>query len=85
MRKYLFAICAAALFAIPTAAFSESSNVALGGVRVQPSHRYFSRYEGLYDRYESEQCRLLRASCSHKDELGEQKIGNCRKFRELCD
>ena len=78
MRKGLFGICAAALFAIPTVAF--------GAVRVGPSHHgYYNRYEGLYDRYESERCRMLRPSCTHKQELGEQNIGNCRKFRELCD
>ena len=37
MRTYMLAI-AAALFAIPSAAFSESSH-----------HRYYNRYEGLYE------------------------------------
>ena len=37
MSKYLFVLCTAALFAIPTAAFSESIHVALGGVRVEPA------------------------------------------------
>jgi hypothetical protein len=70
MRTYMLAI-AAALFAIPTAALSESGH-----------HRYYNRYEGLYDRYESGRCKELRAVCAHKEELG---IGNCRRFRELCD
>jgi hypothetical protein len=86
MRKYLLAIWAASLFGIPTVAFSESIHVALGGVRVGPSHhRYYNRYEGLYDRYESEQCRMLRAPCTHKEELAEQGTGKCRRYRELCD
>jgi hypothetical protein len=86
MRKYLFAICAAALFAIPTAAFSESIQVALGGARVGFSHhRDHNKYEGLYDRYESQRCRELRPACMPKKELGEQVTGNCRRFRELCD
>ena len=75
MRTYILAIATAALFAIPTApAFSESGH-----------HRYYNRYEGLYDRYESERCRELRAACTHKEKLGEQVMGNCRRFRELCD
>jgi hypothetical protein len=45
-------------------------------------HRLYNRYEGLYDRYESGRCKELRAVCAHKEELG---IGNCRRFRELCD
>ena len=73
MRTYILAIATAALFAIPTAVFSESGH-----------HHYYNRYEGLYDRYESGRCRELRAACAHK-ELGEQGMGNCRRFRELCD
>jgi hypothetical protein len=74
MRTYILAIATAALFAIPTAAFSESGH-----------HRYYNRYEGLYDRYESGRCRESRAACAHKEKLGEQVMGNCRRFRELCD
>ena len=61
MRTYILAIATAALFAIPTAAFSESGH-----------HRYYNRYEGLYDRYESGRCRESRAACTHKEKLGEQ-------------
>jgi hypothetical protein len=74
MRTYILAIATAALFAIPTAAVSESGH-----------HRYYNRYEGLYNRYESRRCRELRGVCVHKEELGEQGMGNCRRFRELCD
>jgi hypothetical protein len=84
MRTYMLAI--AVLFAIPTAAFSESMHIERGGVRTGPSHhRYYNQYEGLYDRYESERCRLERPACAHKEELGEKGMGNCRRFRELCD
>ena len=90
MRTYILAIilaiAIAALFAIPTTAFSESIND--GGVRIGHSyhhHRLYNRYEGLYDRYESGRCRELRPACMHKEELGEQGMGNCRRFRELCD
>ena len=77
MRTYILAIilaiAIAALFAIPTTAFSGSINVGHGGVRTGPSyghHRLYNRYEGLYDRYESERCRELRPACVHKEELG---------------
>ena len=70
MRTYMLAI-AVALFSIRTAAFSESS---------------YNRYEDLYNRYdESGRCRELRGVCAHKEELAERGIGNCRRFRELCD
>jgi hypothetical protein len=26
----------------------------------------------------------MRAACMHKEELGEQGMGNCRRYRELC-
>jgi hypothetical protein len=26
----------------------------------------------------------LRAACMHKEELGEQGMGNCRRYREMC-
>jgi hypothetical protein len=74
MRTYILAIATAALFAIPTAAFSENGH-----------HRNYNRYEGLYDRYESGRCKESRAPCTHKEKLGEQVMGNCRRFRELCD
>ena len=78
MRKYLFAICAAALFAVPTVASSGEIYVGPGGVHVGPGyHRYYNRYEGG-------RCRELRAACMHKEELGEQGMGNCRRYRELC-
>ena len=29
-------------------------------------------------------CRELRQACLHRDELGEEGMGNCRRYRELC-
>jgi hypothetical protein len=29
-------------------------------------------------------CRQLRQACLHKEELGEEGMGNCRRYRELC-
>jgi hypothetical protein len=89
MRTYLLSIAAATLFAIPTPAFSKDIHIGSGGVKIGPSyghHRYYNRYEGLYDRYESERCRTLRPVCLHKEEeLAEKGMGRCRRFRELCD
>jgi hypothetical protein len=30
------------------------------------------------------QCEELRIACMHKDQLGEQGEGNCRRYRETC-
>ena len=47
MRTYILAVATATLFAIRTAAFSESIYVGPGGVKIGPSyghHRYYNRY-----------------------------------------
>jgi hypothetical protein len=78
MRRYILAIATAGLFAIPTAAFSDSVYVGPGGVRIGPSyHRYYNRYEGG-------RCAELRQACLHKQELGEQGMGNCQRYRAKC-
>jgi hypothetical protein len=48
MRRYVFAICTAALFAIPSAAFSEVVYVGAGDVKVVPSyHRYHTKQSAI--------------------------------------
>ena len=82
MRTYVFvAIATAALFAIPTAAFSEDIHIGPGGVRIGPRyghHRYYNRAEG------GGRCAELRQACLHKEELGEQGMGNCQRYRAMC-
>ena len=81
MRTYILAIATAALFALPTsAAFSQVDvEIGPGGVRVAPGyhHRYYNRYEGG-------RCAELRQACLHKQELGEQGMGNCERYRANC-
>jgi hypothetical protein len=77
MRTYALAIATAALFALPTSAFSQGVVFGPGGVRID--HGYYqgrSAYRG--------ECRELRLACIHKEELGEQGLGNCRRYREVC-
>ena len=77
MRRYIFAIATAAMFAIPTAAFCESVYIEPGGVRIGPSHhRYYNRDEGG-------RCAELRQACLHKEQLGEQAMGNCQRYRNV--
>ena len=81
MRPYVLAIFTAALFALPTSAAFSQVNVEVGpvGVRVGPGyHRH------LYNRSDEGQCRELRAACIHKGQLGEEGMGNCRRYREVC-
>jgi hypothetical protein len=80
MRKFAFALAGAALFALPASAFSQSVVVGPGGVQIEPyHHHHYAR-----SNHGGGECRELRAACMHKEELGEQGQGNCRRYREMC-
>jgi hypothetical protein len=58
--------------------FAQGIEIGPGGVRVEPGYGHHRHYGYAPD------CRELRAACMHKEELGEQGRGNCRRYRELC-
>jgi hypothetical protein len=68
MRMYALAIVAA-----PVPAFSQSIEIGPGGVHIDRGR----------DR-EGRDCEELRRACLHKEELGEEGEGNCRRYRETC-
>jgi hypothetical protein len=80
MRAYVLAILGAALFALSTPvtlstpAVSQQIEIGPGGVRVDPYRRH----------YDGGRCRELRWACTHKEQLGEEGMGNCRRYRENC-
>ena len=76
MRTCILAIVSAALLALPNSAFSQAVEFGLDGFRIRPHHRH---YEYGADQGE---CKELRLACVHKEELGEQGHGNCRRYRE---
>ena len=79
MRTYVLAAVTAALVVLPNLAFSQAIDVGPGGIRVEPGyphHRLYNRSEG--------RCWELRQACLHKEDLGEQGMGNCRRYRETC-
>ena len=80
MRTCILAIATAALFAIPTAAFSEDIQIGPGGVKIGPSYGHHR----LYNRDEGGRCAELRQACLHKEQLGEQGMGNCQRYRTVC-
>jgi hypothetical protein len=85
MRTYALAIAVVALFALPTSGFSQGIEFGPGGVRIEPGyhgHRYHDRYYGR-SAYGGE-CRELRQACLHKEELGEEGLGNCQRYRRMC-
>jgi hypothetical protein len=74
MRVYTLAIVAAAALFPTVPAFSQGIEIGPGGVHIDRGR----------DR-ESRDCEELRRACLHKDELGEEGEGNCRRFRETCE
>jgi hypothetical protein len=79
MRTYVLAAITAVLLVLPNLAFSQSVDVGPGGIRIDPGYRHHR----LYNRSEG-RCWELRQACLHKEELGEQGMGNCRRYRAMC-
>jgi hypothetical protein len=73
MRMYALAIVAAAALCPPVPAFSQGIEIGPGGVHID-------RGRAREDR----DCEELRRACLHKEELGEEGEGNCRRYRETC-
>ena len=83
MRTYPLAIAVMALFAFPASAFSQGIHVP--GIEIGPGGVGIGddddrRREGASRR----ECEELRRACLHKEELGEEGQGNCRRYRETC-
>jgi hypothetical protein len=77
MRTYALATAAAALFAFPASAFSQAV------VQVGPrGGDAWSLREGRSVWRPG--CMELRRACLHKEVLGEEGEGNCRRNRETC-
>ena len=75
MHRYALAIATAAALFSPVPASSQGIEIGPGGVHIDPGYDR----EGLRG-----DCEELRRACLHKDELGEEGEGNCRRYRETC-
>jgi hypothetical protein len=73
MRMYALAIAAAAALFSPVPASSQTIEIGPGGVHIDG------------DRARQGDCEELRLACLHKEELGEEGEGNCRRYRETCN
>jgi hypothetical protein len=73
MRVYALAIVAAAALFPTVPAFSQGIEIGPGGVHIDRGRDQ-----------EARECEELRRACLHKEELGEEGEGNCRRFRERC-
>jgi hypothetical protein len=76
MCMYALAIVAAAALFSSVPASSQGIEIGPGGVHIDRDRDR----DGLQG-----DCEELRRACLHKDELGEEGEGNCRRFRETCE
>ena len=90
MRKLVLSTAAlAALMAVPHTSFAQGFYVGPGGVRVDDGRRgYDDGRRGYYEERRGggyrDMCRELRRACFHKEELGDEGRGNCRRYRARC-
>ncbi|ACA20196.1 conserved hypothetical protein [Methylobacterium sp. 4-46] len=87
MRRFLLGVVAfSTIIAGPGASLAQGLSIGPGGVRIDdgrgpPGYRRGYSEEGGRRRG---MCRELRQACLHKEELGEQGAGNCRRYRRMC-
>jgi hypothetical protein len=74
MRAWIMAAAVTAL------CFTAGVGSASAGVRVGP-FRFFAE---PHHHWSGADCRGLRQACLHKEDLGEEGRGNCRRYREVC-
>ena len=58
-----------------------------GGVRIEPGYHEPGYHHGYYYGRSGRsayggQCRELRQACPHKEELGDEGLGNCQRYRQ---
>ncbi|ACL61290.1 hypothetical protein [Methylobacterium nodulans] len=83
MRRFLLgAVALSVLVSSSGMGLAQGISVGPGGVRVDDGRRDY--YEERRRGPSPGMCRELRQACLHKEELGEQGAGNCRRYRRLC-
>lgn len=76
MRKVALALVAATtVFLVPVSTYAQTFEIGPGGFRMREDRGY--RGGGV-------DCEELRFACRNKDRLGEEGMGNCRRYRALC-
>ena len=76
MRVYALAVAFAMALFYPVSSSSQGIEIGPGGVHID--------HGGDRERARQRDCEELRRACLHKEELGEEGEGNCRRYRETC-
>ncbi|MFE1602055.1 hypothetical protein [Methylobacterium sp. ID0610] len=87
-QGFLGAVAVSLLVASSGIGLAQGISVGPGGVRIDDGQGYHGARRGYYEERRRGpspgMCRELRQACLHKDELGEQGAGNCRRYRRMC-
>jgi len=78
MRTYTLAIALAALFVLPSMAYSQGLHVGPDGVQLDTGIHRDHEHGGW------EHCQRLRYHCENKEALHEEGQGNCERYRDEC-
>ena len=76
MRTYALALAFAVALFYPVSSSSQTIEIGPGGVHIDSDRDRDGARQG--------DCEELRLACLHKEELGEEGEGNCRRYRETC-
>ena len=77
--KYALALITALAFPMAPA-LAQDFEIGPGGVHVEP----FGHHWDHERHYGGGMCHRLRWHCVHKEELGEEGMGNCERYRREC-
>lgn len=80
IRATMVALAALSIPAVlPNPAAAQGISIGPGGVRIDDGRDYRD------GRRQARVCRELRYACRHKEELGEEGMGNCRRYHRMCE
>jgi hypothetical protein len=68
---------------VASPALSQAIMIQPPGVSGFPTERGYS--PEYSPRHHRPNCRALRNACAHKVERGEEGMGNCQRYREMCE
>lgn len=87
LRLSLVVVSLSAFLAFPGVGFAQGFYFGPGDVRIDDGRGYYGERRYYEERRAGPprgMCRELRRACMFKEELGEEGMGNCRRYRRLC-
>ncbi|PWT71905.1 MAG: hypothetical protein C5B60_10250 [Chloroflexi bacterium] len=75
-----------AALSFPVAAAAQSIEFGPHGIEIEPFHHGRQHDHPGWGEHHGwgPSCERLRRACEYKEELGEEGMGNCRRYRRMC-